>query len=620
MSSAKSRVFGGVSALILSASLAAAAHAQTAVYGGASALSAPYLRQAEDCFGQRAPLFTAGQAAQDPTPGTYNVAFNGVPLVVDCSATPHTFGLTDPKTRMFVESAGAAANLQAFLEHSPAALGAYAATDGSTGHVLPTMHYAVSDTPLGSASLSAYNNGSPGDFTGTMGTIVAPGVTPGPGQFPNPASTYGPLVQIPLFVVPIAVAYSPVYKKVVQGDGTVKSYAFNITNAPNKGVLRLDTVTYCKIFNGQITDWNDPAIAAVNGKKISARGVIDTTQGIDGYTPIYDPTDPDVDPDNPTDWHLPIELVGNTESSGATSIFTRALAAQCDGISGLNNQFADASNTLPSWTGANPAGLTDVTATPGSGKFTTRKGSAGVAGYLRFKTSAGPAGTAATSGKIAYLTPDFVGPVDTSFGAVAAQLQNYNNFVTGAAIKTFIAPTPARAVGSYLNASVPPGADAADPSKWVQPASKLAFIARPNSPGGYPIVGTTQLLLYTCYADAAKNSDQNLGYKLNQFLKFYLKSPVVSAAATPAFGTTGGILMAKGFAAMPPGMRAAEYNEFVSTTFDTTNHLWVSGMTDVKAPLLDPATGLQKTDAKGNPLWKVVLTHNPICGGSVTGG
>ncbi len=81
--------------------------------------------------------------------------------------------------------------------------------------------------------------------------------------------------------------------------------------------------------------------------------------------------DPNVTPG--ANWSVPIELVGRSDSAGATAIFTRALAAQCASITG--NQYLNGSTTLPaplqgpSYTGA--------PITPVAGKFTLVKGAAG---------------------------------------------------------------------------------------------------------------------------------------------------------------------------------------------------------------------------------------------------
>jgi ABC-type phosphate transport system substrate-binding protein len=596
MITTKMRALAGASVALLSA-VAAGAHAQTtAVYGGGSTLSAPYVRQAEDCFGVSTPLYTPGAAATG-TPTeifTYNVA--GVSNTTDCSVTK-----TDPAAQFFVEASGSGAGVQAFFDHNPASLGTYTDTDGTTGHTFPTEHYGTSDTALSSASVAVYNGGGTVEpATGKTVNVVAPGVTPTGAQFANPLASYGPLVQVPLLITPITVAYSPVYKKVAQADGSVKTYSFNITNIANKGVLRLDLVTYCKIFNGQITDWNDPAITALNGKKVSVAKTA-THAAYTYFTPINDPTDQDVgaiDPATQTNnFSLPIELVGRADSSGTTSIFSRALAAQCTGLTGVTNQYPDAGNKLPST-------LLDAsgTATPGSGKFSTRNGSGGVANYMAFTAVPAGAGTEVTSGKIAYLSPDYVAPVTSAYGLVYAALQNYANALAGTLPKTFVLPTPVKAAASYAAITAPTGTDVTDPSKWVQAPSKSAAIATPTGTG-YPIVGTTQILAYTCYADQTANSAANVGYKVNRFLYFYLKNPVVTASAVAGVPNSGGILAANGFAPMPALFRTAEYNTFV---LPNTTNLYVGPKTDV----------IQTT---GVTTPKTLFKHNPSCN-SVAGG
>ncbi len=588
MTNVKIRALMGASALVLAAGASAGAHAQTTtVYGGGSTLSAPYVRQAEDCFGKQAPLYTPGAAATNPPPEVFTYAVGGVSTTTDCSTTQY-----DPNVVMNLEASGSGAGVQAFFDHDPTALGAYTATDGTTGHTFPTMHYATSDTAMGSGDVSVYNNGGVTEpATGKTVNVVAPGVTPATGQFANPAATYGAMVQIPLLITPITVAYSPVYKKVLNADGTVTSYKFNISATANKGALRLDLPTYCKIFNGQITNWNDPAIAVLNGKKVTVAKTA-TKAAYSYYTPINDPADPDAGAivNGTNNFSLPIELVGRSDGSGTTSIFSRALAAQCTGLTGVTNNYPDAASTLPSGmiSSSQPA-------TPGSGLYTTKKGSGGVATYVAFTaTPTGSAGSEVTSGKLTYLSPDYVGPVNTTYGLAYAALQNYANAAAGAASKTYVLPTAKAALASFGTITAPTGAAVADPSAWVQAPSKSAAIATPTATNGYPLVGTTQILAYTCYADQASKSDINVGYKVNRFVYFYLKNPIVTAST--------GILNTYGFAPLPAAFRTAEYNAFVLPSTATT---YISPKSDV----------IQTSGTKVTVLFK----HNSACD-SVQGG
>jgi ABC-type phosphate transport system substrate-binding protein len=606
---------------------AGAAHAQTAIYGGGSTLSAPYVRQAGDCFGQQAPLYTPGKPATNPPPEVFAAVVGGVTTVTDCSVTQQ-----DPNAKVFLEASGSGAGIQAFFQHRAADLGTYTDENGVSGLTFPTMNYATSDTAMGSADVAVYNNGGNVDpATNKTVNVVAPGAVPGAGQFANPASTYGPMVQVPLLIAPITIAFSPVYKKVTQADGvTVLPMSFNLSaakdvlTAGSAPVLRLDLPTYCKIFNGEIIDWNDPAILALNSKVVKVPAV----KGLHGvilvpaysyYTPLNDPNDPDVAPiAAPTvaqgtpatplvnNFSLPIELVGRSDGSGTTSIFSRALAAQCTGLTGVTNNYPDAASTLPSAL-IGPGGV----ATPGSGLFTTKSGSGGVAGYMQFSAvPASTAGAEVTSGKITYLSPDYVGPVNTSFGLVYAALSNYASATSGATTMKFVLPTAKAAAATYNGANItaPTGAAVSDPSAWVQAPSKTAAIATPVSPSGYPIVGTTQIVAYTCYKDTAPNSDSNVGYKLNRFLYFYLKNPIVVAPVSTTNASLEGILARYGFAPMPAAFIKAEYNAFVYPgTKNAPSTTFISPKSD-----LIQTNGTKVT---------VVFPHNTTCDAAgVTGG
>ena len=579
MTNVKIRALMGASALVMAAGAAAGAHAQTTIYGGGSTLSAPYVRQAEDCYGQQAPLYTPGAAATNPPPEVYSYTVGGVPTTTNCSTTQY-----DPNVVMNLEASGSGAGVQAFFDHNPAALGTYTAVDGTTGHTFPTMHYGTSDTAMGSADVGIYNNGGAVEpATGKTVNVVAPGAIPASGQFANPATTYGSMVQIPLLITPITVTYSPVYKKTADASGNVTSYKFNVSATANKGVLRLDLPTYCKIFNGQITDWNDPAISALNGAPIKSG------TKIVGYKTIGDPTDPDVVAGT---WSLPIELVGRSDGSGTTSIFSRALAAQCSGLTGVTNNYPDAASTLPS------AMISSTQpATPGSGLYTTKKGSGGIANYMAF-TATPAASASVTTGKIAYLSPDYAGNGSTTipsatYGLAVAALQNYANATSGGTTKSYALPTAKAALAAFGSILAPTGSAVADPSAWVQAPSKSAAIATPAGTTSYPIVGTTQLLAYTCYADQANKSDINTGYKLNRFVYFYLKNPIVTAST--------GILNTYGFAPLPAAFRTAEYNAFVlpNTGTSTASTTYISPKSDV----------IQTAGTKVTVLFK----HNSAC-------
>lgn len=142
----------------------------------------------------------------------------------------------------------------------------------------------------------------------------------------------GAAIQFPLFVIPISFAYNPAYGTKTTGATTVE-LNFNV-KVPGKinnvvsGGLKLNRVAYCKIFNGEITNWNDPALKTLNNN-----------------VALFDTSD-----DTLARWTAegaPIRLVGRADRSGGTEVFTRALAAQCNGGQVTTNKFVKAAESLP---------------------------------------------------------------------------------------------------------------------------------------------------------------------------------------------------------------------------------------------------------------------------------
>jgi phosphate transport system substrate-binding protein len=171
----------------------------------------------------------------------------------------------------------------------------------------PNLQYAFSEAPLPASELTVYNSTANSAANGA-----------------------GAAIQVPFFVVPIAFAYNPVYGVKTTGSGPV-NLTFKVgTPASINGVvaggLKLSRVAYCKIFNGEITNWNDPLLETLNGKSLR-----------------------DANNDSANRWAsegVPIRLVGRADRSGGTDVFTRAMAAQCNGLVAVN-KYAKASESLP---------------------------------------------------------------------------------------------------------------------------------------------------------------------------------------------------------------------------------------------------------------------------------
>ncbi|AYV48162.1 hypothetical protein CFHF_23670 [Caulobacter flavus] len=508
MSKLKLRAIAGVSAIAACAAFAGAAHAQ--VNGGGSSLIAPYWRQAADCYGTHETLLVKA------------VPTSTLPTTQFC-----TGGSLTSNTVRYI-STGSGTGIAGIYSHDASKYGDIdLATAGD--QFWPRVHYGLSETSLSASDVNVYNNG------GTVqGVTVA--ASPTAGQYPLPKPLYGALVQFPVAIAPVAVAFDPVYKKVRNADGSVTSVSFNLVG----GELKLDAATYCKIFNGQITDWSDSALTALNGGTSLTGGV-----------------------------SVPLQIVGRSESSGTTGLFTRHLAAVCGSLSG--NAFADGASTLPaSIQGGTYNKSTNVVTGEVSGKFTRAEGSDGVAKYLAFTAQPGSnAGDQVVQARIGYVGADYTLPFSTNtgnnYGLASASLQN--------ALGAYVKPQPAAATAAF-GALAPPQSNAtggysatntanglrANPQDWVQSSSKTSPLANPNVAGSYPIIGTVNWISYTCYADSASlgtlTSSSNTGI-LNQ-----LDTALIADPST-------GLLANAGLAALPSNWATAIRATFLVPTTAT---------------------------------------------------
>ncbi|MCI3178654.1 hypothetical protein C5708_00130 [Caulobacter sp. CCUG 60055] len=410
--------------------LAVAAKAQNTVYGAGSSMVAQVWGQLSNCYALPSGAYLVkGAPAASVTP----------------LANPHITCSPIATQAIEFDATGSGAGVNAVYAHSPA-IPLLGSTDaaGATP-VYPSIQYALSEIPLTMASVSIYNSGGligggPIGGGATAMMVTPPGVAPtnpctianvSDCQIPNPGERYGALVQFPVAIVPIAITY-------------------NVPGSTNS--IKLDTAAYCKIFNGQITDWNDAAITALNGGSVTGGS------------------------------SLPIKLVGRVDSSGATSIFTRHLAAVCGGLVTTNNYSAG--------TATLPASIVS--------SFTLGNGDSRVATVVN-----------ATPGAIAYISFSYVLPAVNNTGAntynlPTATLQNANGDwtlpIAQAASISFasIAPPQSDASGNYAPGATVNGLRT-NPQDWVQSSAATAAIAKPTAANAYPIVGTTNFVGYTCY-------------------------------------------------------------------------------------------------------------------------
>lgn len=528
--SIKLRALMGVSALAAMA-LAGAANATT-IAGGGSSLIAPYQRQAANCFGADvASLPSRTGSGTDATTITYsNFGRCNSPYVSPSS------------DRVQYISTGSGTGIAGVYSHDAGRFGdlngtvAGIQTTWANGETTSGVQYGLSETALLDADVNIYNNG--GTIQGV--TLAA---SPGAGQYPLAKPLYGALVQFPVAVAPVALAYDPIYKK-VNNAGTTTSYAFavNAAFARANGGLRLDADTYCKIVNGVITNWNDPAITALNGG-----------------TSLKDPADPAA-------FDVPIELVGRSDSSGTTQVTTRHFAAACN-IAGLTNNFTNVNgtSTLPAAVQGPVAG-----GTPVAGKFTLASGTNGVAAYASF-TAAPAVGQTLVRGRLAYLGADYTLPAAANNGLP------YTLFTTSLrnAAGSYQAPTGAAATAAFA-ANRPPqtatGTSGAydttqtawgvrtNPADWV----RVGGLANPTPATAYPIIGTVNYIGYTCYngAAVANTIRTPTGGAIPGYLNYWIDEARVDDAT--------GILTSAGLAPLPAVWQAAIKNTFLVPNASTS--------------------------------------------------
>ncbi|HWC62050.1 MAG TPA: substrate-binding domain-containing protein, partial [Rhizomicrobium sp.] len=371
------------------------------------------------------------------------------------------------------------------------------ATD--SGPFFPEDHFAGSDDPLVPSDITAYNAHSNG---------------------------WGAPVQFPSLVTTIAIPFHRTADWAEKGKKP--------SGGGNSSLTDLSTNTLCGIFNGDITDWSDPAIKADNGGVQLGSG--------------------------------PITVVYRSDGSGTTFLTSNGLISQC----------AATSHPIPnSWQTApgNTAGA-------GGNSFFINAQAAGVL-PANFTGANGSGGvkTAINSivGSIGYLSPDFVQPVDNT-GPFAANLQTWYSFTNGLA-PVFKAPSPKNGT-AIVAATKPPlftaGSCPIGTAMGQSPDGKCAHnalnwgtaVPRPLSAAAYPLGGFSFFDTYTCFNSAADlaalaNKTGTLGY----FTWYY-------AGATLNRGIPKAQLAANGFSVVPASWMSA-IKKLIST--DTATKLSTPG-------------------------------------------
>jgi ABC-type phosphate transport system substrate-binding protein len=538
------------------------------VYGGGSSLISVYMQQAFNCYGTIQPLIIRSPLSLKTLNDFNYVGTKGTPQ--DC-ATQHV----TTKTDLHFDSAGSGVGIAGVFSHDPSstAPNGYGDIDPNTSgeQDMPSISYGMSDAGLSATDVGYWDNGNDnGDPVTCVGgtkeqnvCVVAPGQTAHPPvTYPNPHENRGAMIQFPVSVDPVAFAYDPTYKKVADAGGNVTSYHFNIrfAHSDGSGGLRLDQTAYCTIFNGiaagsPITNWNDSRLKTLNGNQSLA-----------------DPSDP-----NKGSFSVPLQIAGRGDSSGTTSIFTRHLARICGttGINLGNNQYSDGATTLPV---SLQGGTYDGTTATGVvlGKFTLATGSGNLAKYVAFLAVPGP-GATLTQGNLAYLGADFVAPFNSvngqnTYNLNSADLKNHNGkFIRASGQYALIAfgslsPPQSDAHGHY-DLTTCGGAVTrcrAHPYDWAEPISKTSPLADPTATNSYPVVGTTNALLYTCYANS------KIEGQVMKFVSWYNASNTIQEVPD-------GLLAKNGLSSLPTPWRTAIKETFTGNTTGLNLNFGVGG-------------------------------------------
>ena len=419
----------------------------------------------------------------------------------------------------------------------------------------------------------------------------------------NAQTPAGAAVVFPKYVLPVAIAYNPVYG--INANGA--EMRFNVAkpqsiNGVVSGGLPLSRVAYCGIFNGTIKNWNDGVFKTANLNK--------TLQDTTNDTATRFNTD-----------GVPIRLVGRLDRSGTTDVFSRHLAAVCGptvanggtnayvtnaeslpyspasgvnlaniradtGYSTGNNNggnYPNASNSTKNlisgdyfntttgaitYNGAGPS--SSPVGNMGSGLFITANGSGALARAINLAPDyvlSTANGSATLNGKVGYIGADFVvnsasAPTASNQKVFAAALQ-----VNGTGT-LYAMPTAANgglAFGSGTTAILPPqsnstgaftGTDTRTVPLWAASGTGVAtrdnplawtavLYADPTKTlaapvKGYPITGTTQFLGYTCYLPTNRlNVVEFLGLNLGKINK----DSGNRAISTNTFKGTGATLL-----------------------------------------------------------------------------
>ena len=267
-----------------------------------------------------------------------------------------------------------------------------------------------------------------------------------------------------------------------------------LVNLPAKKDIYLSSATVAKIFAGEITMWNDPAIVADNNRVVKsviyrkdANGNAKTDSK--GNPIVLRNTSKTIYYTLP---NKPIKVVFRSDTSGTTNNFTRFMNGVAPSV----------------WT--KPANDAFTTAFPGNINATTNIG--------RIVGANGSQGVATLAAKTPYSITYAEKQWGTSFGLRAAYVGNASG--------NFTYPD-STATSAFLG-------EAKQASDGI-----VTFDYNTKVAGAYPIGVISYMLLETSYADKSK------GAAVKQLAEYFLSSECATAAAPSGFIAIEGTFLAK---------------------------------------------------------------------------
>ena len=267
-----------------------------------------------------------------------------------------------------------------------------------------------------------------------------------------------------------------------------------LVNLPAKKDIYLSSATVAKIFAGEITKWNDPAIVADNNRSVKSviykKTASGNVQNDKNGNPIVLRTA------TKTIYYTlpnkPIKVVFRSDTSGTTNNFTRFMNGVAPTV----------------WT--KPANDAFTTAFPGNINATSNIG--------RIVGANGSQGVATLAAKSPYSITYAEKQWGTSFGLRAAYIGNASG--------NFTLPDSA-ATSAFLGEAK----QAADGIVTFDYNTKVA--------GAYPLGIISYMLLETSYADKTK------GAAVKELAEYFLSSECATAAAPSGFIAIEGTFLAK---------------------------------------------------------------------------